>query len=456
MGLKEKLSGTVGSMISLRINRFKSAVLNPQKAYMKVFSEIRKKISSVIKLIFKNPDKLEDYIHVGKRYISYSIIAKGILGVVLFAVLFSQVIFPFVNGRLWPASITVNTREYHEFSGNGKVYREDGTLIYKGEMSRGTSNGIGEVYDENGDLVYRGNFQNNMYSGEGEMFGKNQKLLYKGEFASNLYNGQGQMYYYNGEVKFNGIFESGEFKEGVEYYNNGKRKYNGTYENGLYNGQGRLYGYNDSYSDESMIYTGEFKNGLYDGEGKLYDETSGRLLYNGNFLRGIYQGAGVLYGKNGQEVFRGNFYNGDIDYLSFCNATDSEVRQSFKKESDTVLLDNSYLLVYEPLSAALELSYADTDKPMVIRVRLWGEQNINGITPKMTLKQLKEQFGGQSYTEYELFAEESECFISQYTDADVSEGKILYSVKYIFDNFYVRAYSDSPEGKIYYIETGEV
>ncbi|MBE3101750.1 MAG: hypothetical protein IMZ47_05705 [Firmicutes bacterium] len=46
------------------------------------------------------------------------------------------------------------------YQGEGSLYREDGTIIYKGSFDKGLYHGIGQLYDEGGLLIYEGQWQN--------------------------------------------------------------------------------------------------------------------------------------------------------------------------------------------------------------------------------------------------------------------------------------------------------
>ena len=51
-----------------------------------------------------------------------------------------------------------------EFSGEGKIYYEDGTLEYEGEFKNGQYHGKGTLYDEEGNKIYSGKWKNGDYA----------------------------------------------------------------------------------------------------------------------------------------------------------------------------------------------------------------------------------------------------------------------------------------------------
>lgn len=290
--------------------------------------KIRKILRSFISYVFSKPESIKDYIRAGSILVSKQLVFRVVFIIAAVFFVLSQFAIPYMEGKLWRASLVINTDKYHSFTGKARVYQKDGdllyigniengeaegkgevysgeTLIYKGNMSRSKYNGEGSCYeDEN--LVYEGNFLNNEYNGEG-IYYENGAIAYEGNFLNGEYNGEGKLYYTNGSPKYSGAFMSGVFIEGTEYYENGKIKYIGKYSSGAYSGEGVLYADN---SANSIIYSGNFSNGLYDGEGRLY-LSSGSLLYDGFFKDGHYSGEGVLYSeKTGKLIYAGGFYSG--------------------------------------------------------------------------------------------------------------------------------------------------
>lgn len=290
----------INSTFSVYITKFKAKFLQTQKLTKKISAEIKKFIHNSMEFILCKPSSIKDYFHIKDIYISKRFVLKIVICIIVVFMFVIKIAYPYLNGRLWSANLVVNTNEYHEFTGNCKVYTKDNKLLYKGDMENGKASGSGKLYDENGSLVYEGEFSDNKYNGSGELY-ENGKLLYKGEFTDNKYNGKGQLFFYNGNIKFSGTFLEGFYLDGIEYYESGRKKYSGAYENGQYTGEAVLYANN---IDNNIKYSGEFLNGEYNGEGYLY--RLGDLLYNGSFVDGKYDGNGKLY--NGLSiVYEGNF-----------------------------------------------------------------------------------------------------------------------------------------------------
>ncbi len=522
----KRLGKTAESVISISIFQKIRKNLQPEKYIRALTTKVRKGLQSILHFIFGKPSALTDYFHVNDTYISKRFLAKFCIFVIVLVVIWIQFLYPYLQGRLWSASLLFNSSEYHEFSGKSKVYLENGNLLYQGTLEQGKAEGEGKLYNLDGVLQYVGAFSQNKYQGDGILYDENGTLLYEGQFASNLYEGDGKLYFANGNTQFVGTFAAGSYVTGTEYYPNGKLKYVGTYENGLFTGEASLYhndaqntlkytgtfangqydgegklfqngairyqggfsaglyqgtgtlyendmviyqgeflagkrnGQGRAYSHENsrLIYDGSFENNQYDGTGKLYDAATGRLIYSGEFVEGVYQGAGELYGSSGQKIYTGNFYQGEIDYMQYINADETMLHEAFGKEDALVMLDSSYLLLYRQLGVAFELGYVEVEEtPQVERIRFWGDQTIQGVSTDMTIEEYKTLLGEDaSYTEYAFLMGESEMAIWNELENDVPADGMLYSIKYILEDSYIRVYSDRENGKIVYFETGGI
>lgn len=523
MNLMNMFKQSVESSITLYENMLRGK-LNKFKNYTrKVNAKIRKSFQKTISFIFGKPSSLKDYFKMNEWYVSKRFLAKSLFLAVLVGFIFAKVVFPFLEGRVWPASVVVNTSKFHEITGKAKVYTKDGELLYKGKLNEGLAEGTGEVYDQNS-LIYKGELSNNLYNGTGTLY-KNGIVKYKGEFKDNLYNGEGVLYYNNSNIQFSGAFEQGNYKKGTEYYANGMRKYNGEYIDGRYNGIASLY---DSSKENKLLYSGEFKSGtkngngklyqrgqmvydgtfannVYEGQGKLYrngkiryngnfafgdmngfgmlyslttgrviyegnfqngvfqqagkryDENTGRIIYEGNFSKGVYDGSGVLYSNSGRQLYTGKFFDGQIDYMQLCNSDLDMIHAAFGTEDETQLFENSFFLVYKQLSVVFEFDFADGDNvPKLSNMKFFGEQSINGIAKGKNLQELTDGFEKDSFTSYEFVVMEEEGYLAQFTGKNFNLGDVIYCTKYNFDDYYIRMYSDSPGGEIWYFEVGVI
>jgi len=131
------------------------------------------------------------------------------------------------------------------------------------------------------------------------------KMVYEGEFSGGLPHGRGTSVDYNGE-RYEGQFVSGKPEGKGKLYVNGKLTYDGDWKLGLMDGAGIEYGKNGS-----QVYEGEYARGRRTGYGVGYDEATGEREYAGNWLNGKQHGAGRLYDPNTQDLaFIGRFVYG--------------------------------------------------------------------------------------------------------------------------------------------------
>ena len=251
--------------------------------------------------------------------------------------------------------------------GTGTIYTNQSTIRYEGNFENNNFHGKGKLYYDNGKIQYAGNFDNGFFSGEGyyyDMNGEKIKVINglptintkrfqiyynSGKKHYELYvsksNGtiQGKKYDENNHLKYNGYFRNRNIKEketvnledyknkneyiclikegnGTSYNDDETVLYKGNFKNNYYNGKGILYNYN--YEKERFIlYEGSFLNGNYNGYGILYFNYCKIKQYEGNFLNGIYNGKGIKYNEKGEEVFKGNFKEGN-QFSGFLTSPD--------------------------------------------------------------------------------------------------------------------------------------
>ena len=161
----------------------------------------------------------------------------------------------------------------------------------------------GEFRDENG-WVYHGEWIHGKRHGKGKLYDENGHLVFEGQFVNNIVNGTGQHYYTStmmGGSDFKGTFIDGR-KEGFGTltYKDGTVVYKGTYVKDQWHGVGE---WQDLYG---TWYKGDFENGRRTGNGEV--QLSNGNFYKGMFENGKYHGKGVLVKRN--TVCDGYFENG--------------------------------------------------------------------------------------------------------------------------------------------------
>ena len=288
------------------------------------------------------------------------------------------------------------------YSGSGILYNEDGSILYRGEFSQGRYDGSGELNE--GGLTYSGQFSGGILQGSGTIT-KDGVTLYTGGFTDGTKEGSGKENYSSGKLHYNGSFSAG-LPQGslLEYYENGTLKYNGGFVAGKYSGSGTLY----SESGEKL-YSGSFELGEYSGTGTLY--SNGRKLYSGEFEGGAYCGSGTLYGSDGtittgtfdmgvisgaavrtypdgtryegcfsggapsgvgaltdaagNEVYSGQFLDGDIDLVKLVQMESQAAAELFPTAVKTV--ESSSFWLEDGNAVAIQCSFAQGDSPAAVQ-----------------------------------------------------------------------------------------
>lgn len=278
--------------------------LHFQSKIKKFTNETAKKIKGFLS---GRPRSKDDYIRIGRKYYSKQVATIMIVILIAIPTLFVYYGIPAMKGRLWEASIKVNSNEMASFSGKAKVYAKDNSLIYNGELKEGRITGYGILYDKEGRMVYRGDFVNEEYSGYGEKYDIFGNLIYKGDFDKNQYNGYGELYR-NNKIKYKGNFAAGEYNgKGILYNENKKVVYEGDFVNGKPEGNGTFY---DEHNN--IIYSGQNVDGKYTGVGTVY-HSNGYIKYEGTLNMGLYNGEGKLYNEHGGLIYEGSFRDGKFD-----------------------------------------------------------------------------------------------------------------------------------------------
>ena len=185
----------------------------------------------------------------------------------------------------------------------------------------------GKVFDENGMLIYQGQFKNGLYHGKGAWYMNDPKSYkdfyvdekYIGEFKNGTQTGKGQKYIYYGKNDFEkkeGQFKDGKLNgKGKIYFDaiNVSGKYvseEGNFKNGRLDGFGKMYALDDSGPKyvHKLSSEGYFKNGRLNGKGTQYDKYG--HYYKGSFKLGREDGKGIQYFPNGKKEFEGTFKEG--------------------------------------------------------------------------------------------------------------------------------------------------
>lgn len=190
--------------------------------------------------------------------------------------------------------------------GDGKMYLK-GKLRYSGQFARNQKHGQGEFYQ--GDhLLYRGSFVNDQMDGYGELFYANDtQLYYKGEFVQGMRKGKGVMYYPSGHVMYEGEFmwqNRQGFGRLFEDDASSTLLYEGYYFDDARHGKGVLY------EEGIKVAEGQFKDNVMTGAGVLF-YPSGAVKYEGNIEGGVAHGRGDYFTEDGKMIYSGEFVNGE-------------------------------------------------------------------------------------------------------------------------------------------------
>lgn len=345
--LKNMITGIQGSyafsFLGRAFVRLRTAVMNPFRRVVrrvqqllnvniitaKLAGPINAKVRKILGGEAKSP---EDYVTIGRFWVSRALIYILILAACAFVFIYFNWIAPPMEDAIQSESrITSVYYDYDdmalgEYDGKANIRAANGNVVYTGDIVKGVCTGTGTLWNQDGTLIYEGDFVNNCFEGTGTRYYPSGKVLYTGEFSKNLYSGKGALYYSDGTLRYEGEFENGNFQgSGVEYN-----------EKGL------------------MIYEGEYFSGMHHGTGTAY-YVSGIKRYEGDFYMGKAQGIGTIYSTAGRPVYTGAFARDGIHYESLLGCSLKEISEMFFEVPKIYYNDGATSILYEEAKVILKL-----------------------------------------------------------------------------------------------------
>lgn len=275
----------------------------------KISRSFQKLVSNFFKDLKLKPTKRSDYIDVG------SVFVAKILVIVMFALiigiiaLFVVVLWPWFAHNILTARFYQSQKEIPQYSGKVAIYYDKSfhNKMFEGRLDHGDYTGQGKIFYENGAVKYKGNFSKGKYQGEGITYSKSGQEVYNGNFRSGQYNGQGTLHIDKNDV-YKGAFSNNTENGQGSFYKGNTRVFQGNMKDGKKSGSGTSY-----YDDGNTQYVGDFSNDVFEGNGKMYYDKSNVLKYNGAFSNGEYSGKGIQYDQKGNLLYTGDFVNGLYD-----------------------------------------------------------------------------------------------------------------------------------------------
>lgn len=438
-------------------------------------------LRGMVTFIIKKPSELCDYVKLGNTYVA----KRALLGVLLLiaaaVLLVIWLLVPFLQRTLFARKLTVNTAEFFAAEGSAEVYTEYGTLLYRGNITKGAAQGSGKLYD-NGEMVYLGDFADNeyngsgklysdgvliydggfeasLYSGSGKLYDSDGVLIYSGDFAGGLYDGEGTEYFPDGSVSRRGTFTAGVLNgEGQLYADGGKLIYSGGFVNGIYSGSGELYedgvlkyvgsfvdgamsGEGTEYSpDGSKVYSGGFSAGVYSGSGKLYAYKDGMTI-EGQFENGAANGVCSIYRSSGEQIFSGSVINGEINWFSLISLERSAVAAAFPTASGERDIDGRTLVFCADLNVGFIFG-ADGKPDRMVLSGSNAFDNLDSFVP----------LGAEPYSAYVCETTAADRQLMRYIGVEPSDSMVCR--KYISSGMFVKTISIM--GSLEYMEIGMI
>ena len=404
----------------------------------------------------KKPTKREDYIETRQMFISKSFLIMALVVVIALAALFYWIGWPWLVSRFFTAKMWYEDPDVADYSGEVILYyeKEKETVRFEGRLEEGVIQGEGKIFDENGMLVYSGSYVDGIYNGMGTLY-IDGALTYEGAFADGLYNGKGKLYGPEEQLLYEGGFAAGVRSGEGTAYENGRKCYRGAFENDLYNGEGVLYNDNGK-----ILYEGIFLDGLYDGDGILSLESgvtveaafqggevlgtarylrNGKLYYEGDTVDLLPEGVGTLYGGNGRALYTGPMRTGTIDGSGLLGLPAEELRSMLQATLTETTGDRGFSITDEKLGFTAFCSYAqDGAEPAVYYVYLYGGSAISGLLWETAADFEAYALAGENVPDLEVDGAMAAVFPAQ---VPVELGETPYCRSYQYDGYTLQLWS---------------
>ena len=462
--------GQISKIVSRQITNITKNITRVVKMAAKPFVYLNVYVRAQVKSMTRRPSSKADYVRFGEVYLSKRFLGLSVIGIVLVVTVFSTVIYPWLEGRLWTPTILLNSQKMARYTGPARIKNDMGTVIYVGDVASGKLTGTSTQYDTEGELVYTGEFLDAAYSGYGSYY-VDGVLRYEGDFTENLYNGEGRLYDETGALIYQGSFSQGlrsgrgmsyrpdthtllyygDFANdvwegsGVVYEEDGTTvRYRGDFVAGLYEGEGSLY------ADGVLVYSGQFAKGLYEGTGTLYDE-NGNVTYQGEFFQGSRQGAGTAYDAIGSALFTGEFLDNNVNYMGYLGAAPADIAAAFGSPGYTAVEGDYQILTYLNLGASFLCVDDGTGLYTCQRVLVDVDEKFLDITKDTTEEELGTLLGERFSTLTIDLTAERAAAAKQLSIELPSSGR---ADKYLMNTYYIKLYYDAAGTKIAAVECG--
>ena len=462
--------GQISKIVGRQINNISKNITRMIKVAAKPFVYLNTYVRAQVKSMTRRPSSKADYVRFGEVYLSKRFLGLTVIIAAVVITVFSTVVYPWLEGRLWTPTILLNSEKMAGYTGPAKIKNDMGTVIYVGDVASGKLTGTATQYDADGQLVYSGDFVDAVYSGYGSLY-IDGVLRYEGDFADNLYDGEGRLYDENGSLIYQGAFAQGlrsgkglayrpdthtllyygDFVggvwegSGVVYEEDGATVlYRGQFAAGLFEGEGNLY------ENGVLVYSGQFSKGLYEGTGTLYDE-SGNVVYQGEFFRGSRQGVGTTYDAIGSVLFTGEFLDNNVNFMGYLGAAPADIAAAFGSPGYTAAAGDYQILTYLNLGASFLCVDDGSGLVTCQRVLVDGAEGFLGITGDTTEEELTSLLGSRFSTlTLDLTAERAQA--AQQLSLELPDsGRVD---KYLMSTYYIKLYYDAAGERIAAVECG--
>ena len=149
----------ISKIVGRQINNISKKITRLLKLASKPMVYLNTYVRSQVKAMTRPPASKADYVRFGSIYLSKRFLGLSVMGIVAICTVFTAFVYPWMEGRLWTPTMTLNSNKMAGYTGKAKIENQVGQLIYQGDVEQGQLTGYALQYDNQGQLVYEGDFQ---------------------------------------------------------------------------------------------------------------------------------------------------------------------------------------------------------------------------------------------------------------------------------------------------------
>ena len=131
----------ISKIVGRQINNISKKITRLLKLASKPMVYLNTYVRSQVKAMTRPPASKADYVRFGSIYLSKRFLGLSVMGIVAICTVFTAFVYPWMEGRLWTPTMTLNSNKMAGYTGKAKIENQVGQLIYQGDVEQGQLTG---------------------------------------------------------------------------------------------------------------------------------------------------------------------------------------------------------------------------------------------------------------------------------------------------------------------------